>query len=236
MKGPRMATTATSPSRRTDVGATRVPVSEMVYDRLLEMIISGHIEPGGRLSVDGLTRHLGVSQTPIRRALGLLEAEGLVTNSYLAGFTATAKLTRTEFDDLFEVRRLFEPASAGLAAARATNEQLAEITTLGEAMRQRGDSGELLDYSAFARLDSQFHGSIIGATQNPTLRRSYDQMHAHVHMFRLLFNKTVTSDAITEHDQIITALAARDAYGAEAAMLTHLESSQRRLAEAFNES
>jgi DNA-binding GntR family transcriptional regulator len=227
----------TSPSpRRADIATTRVPVSEMVYDRLLEMIISGHVEPGGRLSVDGLTRHLGVSQTPIRRALGILEAEGLVSNSYLSGFAATPKLTRREFDDLFEVRRLFEPASAALAATRATDPQMHEIVALGEAMRRRGESGELLDYSAFARLDSQFHGTIVDASQNPTLRRTYEQMHAHVHMFRLRFDRKVTGDAITEHDRIIAALIQRDADEARSAMLGHLENSQRRLAEAFDES
>ncbi len=211
----------------------RIPVGERVYDELLERIISGRIRPGEKLSVDGLARTLGVSQTPIRRALAILEAEGLVTNSYLSGFTASARLTRSEFADLFELRQLIEPAAAGLTAKRATPDQVDEIVRLGREMAGRASRGELVDYSAFARLDSQFHGAIVEATGNGMLRRSFEMMHAHVHMFRLLFDRAITSEAVAEHDAVIDAITRHDAPQAALAMRHHLRASQLRLSAAF---
>lgn len=212
----------------------RHSVGDRIYDVLLEQLISGEIAPGEKLSVDGLGRTLNVSQTPIRKALTLLEADGLVVNSYLAGYSATPKMTKNEFVDLFEVRRILEPVAASLAAERATDEQLEEIRSLGNRMADP-DCGEgTMAYSEFAKLDSQFHELIVAATQNGMMRRNYIAMHAHVHMFRLMFDRKVTDEAISEHEDIIEALMSRQAERAYVAMNEHLSRSQSRLIDAFN--
>lgn len=213
--------------------AQRSPIAEHVYERLIDMFISGEIAAGQRLSVDGLSRELQVSQTPIRRALTLLEADGLAHNSYLAGYTAAEKLTEEELDELFEVRLLIEPKAAALAAQRGTAEQFDEIEALSERMVVRDIGGNPMDYSAFARLDAQFHEAIVAAASNAMLLRNYVTIRAHVHLFRLRFHRTVTADAITEHAEILEALRSRDAGRAETAAREHLLQSHARLKRAF---
>ena len=96
----------------------RTRMSDVVYERLLELLLDGDIQPGERIPVDVLSRRLGVSQTPVRESLNRLEAEDLVTKTHLIGYSATPKLTPERFEDLFEARFLIEPYCSGLAADR----------------------------------------------------------------------------------------------------------------------
>lgn len=67
---------------------TRRALADQVYDRLIADLVDGRIEPDSAISIDGLARSLGVSQTPIREALGRLEATGLVTRLPFKGYRA----------------------------------------------------------------------------------------------------------------------------------------------------
>lgn len=66
----------------------RHALADQVYDRLIADLVDGRLEPDSSISIDGLARTLGVSQTPIREALGRLEATGLVTRLPFKGYRA----------------------------------------------------------------------------------------------------------------------------------------------------
>ena len=112
--------TSALPPPRT--GVPRLPARQVladdVYEAVKTLVMDHVIAPGARLSIDGLTRRLGVSQTPIREALARLESDGLVTKAPLRGYSATPLLTRSEVDDLFQFRLLVEPWAAGPRADR----------------------------------------------------------------------------------------------------------------------
>ncbi|SED52995.1 DNA-binding transcriptional regulator, GntR family [Ruania alba] len=213
-------------------GAARVAIADRVYDEIQNLLIDGCFQPGERMSVDALSRRLGVSQTPVRAALSRLEAEDLVVKTHLIGYSAGPKLSPSRFEDLFEVRFLLEPHCAGLAAARHQHEQVDRIAHLNAEMH-RGYAADELSYGAFARRDAELHEAIIHATGNGYYQELFGKLHCHLHLFRLMRDSRVTSDALDEHDLIVTALARRDAEGAAAAMRAHLEASRGRLRAAF---
>lgn len=212
--------------------AERVRMSDMVYDRLQAMLLDGEIQPGERITVDAISRQLGVSQTPVRESLSRLEAEDLVVKTHLIGYSATKKLSPARFEDLFEARFLIEPFCAGLAATRHHNADVEALADLAAAMREGYRSGEL-SYGAFARHDAELHGAIIATTGNGYFSEIFGKLHCHLQLFRLLRDARVTSDALGEHDVIITAIRQRDSEAASAAMTAHLMASRGRLRQAF---
>src|SRR5690606_14118356 len=101
---------------------TRRALADQVYDRLIADLVDGRIEPDSAISIGGLARGLGVPQSPIREALGRLEATGLVTRLPFKGYRAAPPLSLEDLRQLSEARRVIEPANARLAAAAATAE------------------------------------------------------------------------------------------------------------------
>ncbi|TDD73192.1 GntR family transcriptional regulator [Jiangella aurantiaca] len=85
------------------------------------------IEPGAEVSIDGIARDFDVSPTPVREALARLESEGLVVKRPLRGYTAAPLFDAEGLRKLFEMRRILEPAAAGLAAGRMTPAAVAAL-------------------------------------------------------------------------------------------------------------
>src|SRR5947209_19907708 len=107
----------------------RQVLADDVYEAVKALVMDHVIAPGARVSIDGLARQLGVSQTPIREALARLESDGLVTKAPLRGYSATPLLTRAEVDDLLQFRLLIDPWVAGRAAELATREDHRRIAS-----------------------------------------------------------------------------------------------------------
>jgi DNA-binding transcriptional regulator YhcF (GntR family) len=103
---------------------------EDAYARIREDIMSLKVPPNTRISVDSLARELGVSQTPIREALSMLEAHGLVTKQRFIGYCTAPTLNRKQFEELFEVRLLVEPYAARRAAEKMSDKALIELSGL----------------------------------------------------------------------------------------------------------
>lgn len=227
-QGPEPAAVSRTTGR---AGLTRPSsLASEVYDAILGQIMSLRIPPRARITVDNLARELNVSQTPIREALSRLEAEGMVVKTHLVGYSAAPQLTLKQFDELYELRLLLEPAGARKAAEAMDEAVFADIRQLAEAMSRRdGSSDERHRYTRFARLDAEFHDRIVDIAGNELIRETLARLHIHVQIFRLLFHSRVTEDAIEEHGRIIAALAHRDGEKAAAAMRRHIERSRDRL-------
>src|SRR5581483_4069114 len=103
---------------------------EDAYARIREDIMSLKVPPNTRLSVDSLARELGVSQTPIREALSMLEAHGLVTKQRFVGYCTAPTLNRKQFEDLYEIRLLVEPYGARRAAEKIKDRDLIDLCGL----------------------------------------------------------------------------------------------------------
>lgn len=110
------------------------PLSQIAYDALRSMILSGEVKPGERLRERELARRVQVSRTPLREALGRLERDGLAVNKPGLGYFAT-EFDPTLVEQLYEFREILEVQACRLAAQRIGD---AGIRALNDIMRQLG--------------------------------------------------------------------------------------------------
>ncbi|APE42471.1 GntR family transcriptional regulator [Sulfitobacter alexandrii] len=209
-------------------------IAESVHQRIYERIMALEIPPGARIPIDGLSRDLNVSQTPVREALTRLEREGLVRKAHLIGYSASPQLTHKEFDDLYKFRLMLEPESARQACLKLTPETLADIEAAAADM-EKGEQpvDRNSRYSRFARADAHFHDEILKVADNATVRQALNDQHIHLHIFRLMFHTRVTQEALEEHEQLLAAFRAGDPDAAYKAMHDHISFSHDRLVAAF---
>ena len=209
-------------------------LAEDVYDAIFNQLMALKIAPGERITVDNLVKEFNVSHTPIREALGRLEGEGLVVKQHLMGFRAAPQITRQRFDQLYELRLLLEPHAAAKAARAMDAERLALLRETAGVMVRGDTEDERLRYSAFARQDGVFHDSIMKFAGNELIQETLAFQHSHFHIFRLMFHRRVTEEALDEHQALLDAFAAGDADAAALAMRVHIERSRDRLLPAFD--
>lgn len=198
---------------------SRLTLSDEVYESVKALIMDHAIAPGGRVTIDAVSRQLDVSPTPVREALARLEADGLVVKRPMAGYTTTPLLTPAELDDLFEVRLLLECAAASRAARSASD---AEFPALPVPTGDPGYAG----HAAFTAADAAFHDAVAVAAGNAMLHDAITRLHAHLHTHRLSFPGPASTQA--EHDAIVAAIRAGDPAGAADAMRRHLEAARSR--------
>lgn len=207
---------------------------ELAYEQLLSMLVTMKIAPGAHIGIEALARKLQISQTPIREALTLLEAQKLAHKIPNVGFRAASLLTREEIADLFELRLLIEPQAAAFAAERSDETALRTLAKLSGEM-SLAQTGDELAYAQFAEGDAKLHHLVATASGNRFIAETIEGLHVHLHIFRFLFKTNAPSEAVKEHETIIDALLARDPVAAEAAMRAHLHASRQRMDQAFAE-
>ena len=204
-----------------------------VYDAIFAQLMSLQIPPGARITVDTLVREFNVSHTPIREALGRLEGEGLVLRAHLVGYRAAPQVSRERFDELYELRQMLEPEAAAKAAARMDEAGLKALQQLAGGMADNDGADEQLRYSDFARQDAEFHDKILEIAGNGLMRDVLRMQHTHFHIFRLMYHRLVTAEALGEHEALLDAFRRGDPQLARAAMLVHIQNSRTRLLPAF---
>jgi DNA-binding GntR family transcriptional regulator len=200
---------------------------EQVLDHLREEILSNKLEPGTELHEVALAQSLGISRGPLREALGRLAAEGLVTITPRRGAVVT-KLTRQEFVDAYQVREALESLAVRLAVPRLTDEDIATLRRLADAMVHHAAAG---DEQAFFAANREFHSVFVTASGNQKLRQMHDQLINQ--MARLLKTSRQLRGTLersnAEHQAIIEAVEARDAERAARLLEEHIEVPQREL-------
>lgn len=207
----------------------RSSLGDEVYEKLLNEIISLRFPPGERLSIDGLVRLTGVSQTPIRAALIRLQVEGLVEKKHNTGYRVTSVHSAERFRDIYEIRLLLEPAAAARAAKFATPEQKQICAQLNEDLSRLVEDDPEANYSKFALVDREFHEAIARSCGNNLIADALGRLHTHMHLFRLRYHATVASGAVREHQTIVEAILEGNAQKAGEAMTRHIETSRDRM-------
>lgn len=195
------------------------PLHEEVVDRLRDMIIEGEIAAGARLHEIGLAQTLGVSRTPIREALKLLANEGLV--ELLPGRGArVGRQTAESVVELFEVISGLERLAAELAAVRMTARDIERLKKMHERMSLHFKAGERHEYFA---LNHQIHMAIVAGAKNDTLASTHAglMVRARWGRYTALASGERWAEAMAEHDDLMAALAARDAQRAGEIMFRH---------------
>ncbi len=194
---------------------------DAVLQRLRTLLVEGHIAPGAKLNERELCERLQVSsRTPLREAIKQLAAEGLVDLLPNRGAVAV-QLDEHDVVHAFEVLAALEGLSGELACARASDAEIAEIGALHHEMRACHLRGDL---SGYYRLNARIHAAINAAAANPVLARTYATLNARVQALRFRTNQDAAKwqRAVTEHEQMVSALAARDGAALRAVLQQHL--------------
>ncbi len=196
--------------------------SQSAYSRLLAEIVSGGLQPGDRLVETELAERLKISRTPVREAIRLLEADGLVVHVPRLGATVRS-LNQSELMELYEVRAVLEGAAASMAARSASDIEIAELEAINTEL-----AGKAGQDAAAVGLNRQFHRLLLEAARNRFLARSMDTLSKTLMILgpTTLGKAERVDAAVGEHTAIIAALKARDAAAAEAAMRKHIEQAQ----------
>jgi DNA-binding GntR family transcriptional regulator len=212
----------------------RLTLTDDVYESVKALIMDHVIAPGARVTIDVLARSLDVSPTPVREALARLESDGLVVKRAMQGYTTSPLLSRDQFEELFELRLLLEPAAAAHAAERASPGAVDLVRT--EADRELPVSGTAMSYDEYKALsaqDARFHDAVAAASGNTLLRGSISRLHAHLHLNRLHYPSATADRTYPEHRKVAAAIAAGQPEVAAAAMREHLVNSRDRHGQAF---
>jgi DNA-binding GntR family transcriptional regulator len=188
--------------------------------RLRQMLIEGKIAPGSKLNERELSLGLAVSRTPLREAIKMLAAEGLVELVPNRGAIAV-QLTESDVAHTFEMMAGLEAMSGELAATRVTDDELNEIKAMHYEMLASFMRRELPSYY---RLNAKIHEAINSAAKNPVLAQTYARVNARLQALRFRSNQDEAKwkRAVKEHDRMIEALAARDANALSDVLRTHL--------------
>jgi DNA-binding GntR family transcriptional regulator len=199
----------------------RPVLHQQVGMRLRQLIVEGRIAPGAKLNERTLCEQLQISRTPLREAIKMLAAEGLVALLPHRGAVAV-QLSAQDVEHTFEVIAGLEGQSGELAAQRITEAELAEIRALHYEMLAAHTRRDL---PAYYRLNALIHNHINAAARNPVLTQTYLTVNARLQAlrFRSNFDGAKWKRAVQEHKRMIELLAARDAAGLRAVLVMHLE-------------
>ena len=193
---------------------------EDVVSRLRNILLDGEIPPGARIPERELCARLQISRTPLREALKVLAAEGLVLLLPHRGSRA-AKLTNKDVQDLFEVCQGLEALAGELACERVSDEELAAISKVHAAMARHYQNKDLQAYYVCNR---QIHEAIVEAARNPVLLALYESVTARIRRARYVTPMTPPrwAVALQEHEAILNALLRRDGVGLAHILHAHL--------------
>ena len=191
-----------------------------VAGTLREQIFAGQLAPGSFLDESALCESLQISRTPLREALKVLTAEGLLRHEPRRGCFVN-EVTEQDLDDIFPVIALLEGRCAYEAARRATDADLAALATLHERLNGHARAGRINDYYA---TNFTIHEAIILLANNRWLALAIADLRKILKLARLqqLHAPGRLTQSLSEHMTVFAALQSRDSEGAEAAMRTHL--------------
>jgi DNA-binding GntR family transcriptional regulator len=191
-----------------------------VAAQLRERIFAGLLAPGSFVDELALCNELAISRTPLREALKVLTAEGLLTHQPRRG-CFVSEITERDLDQIFPVIALLEGRCAYEAANNATDADLDALQQLHERLSRHAQARRINDYYD---VNFAIHEAIITLANNRWLGQVIGDLRKLVKLARLqqLHAPGRLEQSLSEHMAVFAALKARDAEGAEAAMRTHL--------------
>ena len=197
-----------------------LPLREVVFNTLRQAIIQGEFQPGQRLMEVTLANKLGVSRTPVREAIRMLELEGLVVMIPRKG-AEVANITVKDLKDALEVRMAIEELSVKLACQRLDDESAEEIKKTCMAFKEAINSKLV---PAIVQGDEAFHKAIYKASKNQKLINIAQNLREQVYRYRVEYVKDFSyhDNLIKEHDLITMAILKGDSDNAQKIMSEHI--------------
>ena len=202
--------------RFTDPGLIR----DRVVDALREAIIAGRLKPGERIRERELVALLGVSRSPLREAIRILETEGLITSLAHRG-ARVSELSATDLRDMVHVRIMLESFAARLFIERLDDRALRAMQDQVERARAPGYQ---VDLQANFDLGLEFHDLLVGGCGNRKVVQLHENLKRHQTRYQHFAFARLGRDmrALDEHAEMVAALRARDLPAVEHKIRAHL--------------
>jgi DNA-binding GntR family transcriptional regulator len=206
-------------------------LSDLAYDRILECLFDRRVSAGAFVSQGELSELVGVPVAPLRDALRVLEAEGILTIHPRSGIQFVKpglELTRSTY----QYRSILERAAIRIFAEEADEAEIDELSRRHAALVRSIEQGGLTEEGLVEMdaLEHLLHGRVIAILRNPLIESTYRRMHNYLRLLRLdrKFTVPVVLRTLREHLEILAACKARDADRAQAALDAHFQAAVQR--------
>lgn len=201
-----------------------LPLRDVVFNTLRRAILTGRLKPGERLMEIHLANQLGVSRTPIREAIRMLELEGLVTMIPRRG-AEVAEMTVKSLQDVLEVRRSLDVLSVELACERITEQELAQLRQACDEFAKATKTGSA---AVMAGADVAFHDIIVEAAGNRRLKQLLNNLAEQMYRYRFVYlQDDIRHDMlVSEHEAIYSSIAERKKGKAAGAVKVHIDNQE----------
>ena len=188
-----------------------LPLRDVVFNTLREAILKGELKPGERLMELQLAAKLGVSRTPIREAIRMLEQEGLAVTIPRKG-AEVAKMTEKDMEDVLQIREALDELAAKIACEQISEEQLEESTKTDNVKK-------------IAEADVKFHDIIYQSTGNPKLVNMLNNLREQMYRYRVEYLKDENNypTLMKEHKDIVEGLVRKNKMQVTETMHQHVK-------------
>ena len=211
----------------TSTPITRKSLHSEVTDRIRQLIVESHLQPGQRVPELEISRDLGVSRTPIREALKVLAAEGLVELLPLRG-AMVKTFSKKDATDMLALMAVLEIFAAD-KACKADQKKIDQVLALQARMSLLHAKGKSSEYF---EVNQQIHDAIVAMADNESLSLVHSALSKRMRSLRFSGNSTPDNwrNALKEHEEIAAALQQRDTKKIKKAVGLHFKNPVTRLA------
>jgi DNA-binding GntR family transcriptional regulator len=201
-------------------------LSHQIYERLKTAILQGNFTLGQRLSPEELATYFQVSIMPIRDALRLLEADGLVEIVPRRGVFVT-QISEDAVKEIFQVRQIIECAAVE-ELEQVPSGLLVQLEAILQEMENLLEGEIYREYLHYVQLDTQFHNLIVGIPKIKRLAQFYEELRWPLQLVLVLSHvkHQRAQHTLAEHKAILEALEAKDTSRAQAKILIHLNNAR----------
>lgn len=195
-------------------------LTEQVTSRIRTAIVAGEMVPEQHYSAIGIAEKLGVSRTPVREALQLLEKEGIVTVAKNRGVRVN-QISLEDIVEVFQIRLVIEPPAAARGVLNATDHDVARLVELHRQLLEVGQTG---DGRGTLEADKKFHLYLLGLAGNAKLDGVVGELRNLVltHGQITIPQARTAQDLAGDRDELMKAIVERDPLGAANATRSHV--------------
>lgn len=206
-----------------------LPLRDVVFNTLREAILTGDIEPGERLMEIRLAEKLGVSRTPIREAIRMLQLEGLVNMTPRKG-TVVAEISKEDLKNVLEVRKVLEQLAVEKSCENVSDEAVSELR---ENLKEFNAAIKKKNPSDIAKIDVAFHDIIYRITGNDRLIQILYNIREQMYRYRLEYIKDqdTRQTVVRDHENLIEAIVNKDVEKAKSIIVAHIEHQEKTIME-----
>ncbi len=208
-----------------DLGDGYLPLRDVVFNTLRQEILTGKMKPGERLMEIHLADKLGVSRTPIREAIRMLELEVLVIMVPRKG-AQVAQISWKSLQDVLEVRRALDVLAIELACERMTRK---DLDALYKACESFAEATDTKDTRKIAEADVAFHDIIVASTGNNRLTQLVNNLSEQMYRYRFEYIKDASRHhvLVQEHMEMCRSIQVKDKAAAADVVRKHIDNQEQ---------